>query len=432
MPRQPLNIIILGGSFAGLSVAHNFLDKVIHQLSTFEAGPMYRVILISPSTHLYWNICAPRALITPKWISLDDVFIPIEPGFARHPFNEFTFMQGRCIAVDTSARTVTIELVHRHNKVQTLPYHALIIATGSSAHSPLYSLHGTHEETLAELRDFHRRLEKADSVLIVGGGPSGVETAGQLAVYFNRGRKWGDTITLLSGGHGLLGRLPPKVGKRAEKQLKNLGVHIVHNIRQLTATINSDGSSNCILNTDMTITSDLLISATGVSPNTSFLPSHILDENGYVMADRETLRVWGRGIGDRVYAIGDCGAYSKNYVLDVYEPIPTLMQNLHNDLLAHEYFLQTLAYLPTTPSLEPDTLPSTQRKIAALQDAHYRQNPTETQIMPITRFGGVGVVFGWRVPSLAVWAFKGRDYKVKRARACVGKGGNPYEYRPGR
>lgn len=652
MPRQPLNVVILGGSFAGLAVAHHFLDRIVHQLSTFEGAPAYRVVLVSPSTHLYWNICAPRVLVSPSLISPEDAFIPIEPAFARHPFDKFTFMQGWATGVDTSAKKVTIELVRnvkenrlsgvskassstaetnpanisfardmnyrtntadRNSTVQTISYHALVLATGSSTYSPLYSLHGTHEDTLAELRAFHRRLETAHSVMIVGGGPSGVETAGQLATYYNQKRRWRTfkekrhrsdtvtdpnalerankilfpprkkrdsatpapmisprerhierqskrdscvsgqsstapptilitppaperrtrkTITLLSGGARLLPKLPPTVSKKAERKLKKLGVHIVHNLREIGNTTNADGTTNCILNNDMTITSDVLISATGVYPNTRFLPQHMLDENGYVITDPQTLRVYAQGVGQRVYAVGDCANYSKNYTLDVYEAVPILMKNLQNDLLTHEYKLQTVTSMPhgeahktgptqdssrdteakptaasnafltppresttssskalsesepppsptlplspisetisihlapslpeksstTPPSSNPvpalpsppispisSTIPSqllpriplltsaeARQKIAALEDAHYHQNPTDSQLMPITRFGGVGVIFDWRIPSFLVYLMKGRKYRLGRAEGAVGRGRDPYAVR---
>ena len=50
--NQPLNIVVLGASFAGLSVAHAFLDTTLVQLRTTSAAPNYRQILISPSTHI--------------------------------------------------------------------------------------------------------------------------------------------------------------------------------------------------------------------------------------------------------------------------------------------------------------------------------------------------------------------------------------------
>lgn len=134
------------------------------------------------------------------------------------------------------------------------------------------------------------------------------------------------TITLLSGGNHLLSKLAPSVGKKAEKQLKKLGVYIIRNLQEISHTNDVDGSSSYMVNNDITITSDLLISATGMHPNTQFLPENMLDGNSYVVTNRETLRVYGQGIGDWIYAIGDCAAYSKNYVLDVFDAVSYLMK----------------------------------------------------------------------------------------------------------
>jgi NADH dehydrogenase FAD-containing subunit len=631
--QQLLNIVVLGGSYAGLSVAHQFLDNIIHELSTFEGAPTYRVILVNPSTHLYWNVCAPRALVSPDLVDPEDVFVPIEPAFSRHPFSEFTFMQGWATEVDTGTRKVNVELVKNssvkqiselskassstaplespavpnlresrsnladhHVRTESISYHALILATGTSSHSPLYTLHGTHEETLAKLRDFHRKLESAHSIVIVGGGPSGVETAGQLAAYYNRKTRWSsrperfrqssatDThdldratrppnskhhsnlsgsgrvaiprerelerrkhdsdisvqsaaptpiiqvipptlhshtsrapkiITLLSGGTRVLSELPPAVSKKAERKLKKLGVHVVHNYREASHTTNKSGTlTNCHLSNEMTITSDLLISATGVVPSTRFLPKTMLDDVGYVRADHETLRVHGHGLGDRVYAIGDCASYSRNHLSDVYNALPVLMRNLHNDLLAHEYRLQTFQAAPDSedlartvpkvgfeeghgweyepleitskerrpsarpasptqpeghlnptkdqlkprlsfpapllPSIEPKntsksdklkrpdhiivhpaqhsirapllTAIQAHQETTTLEDAKYIPKERGTVLVPITRYGGTGVVRGWRVPGFVVYLLKGRGYGVKKAKDVVGRG----------
>jgi NADH dehydrogenase FAD-containing subunit len=210
--NQPLNIVVLGASFAGLSVAHAFLDTTLAQLRTTSTALNYRLILVSPSTHIYWNIGAPRALVALGLIKQDDLFIPIEPGFQRHKGRPYTIIQGRATIWDNNARTIEVELLSsaaekRYSqlsttsspqkrrsdnplvsdtpKTQTVPYHALIVATGSSAHSNLLSLHGPHTDTIAALTSIHSKLASAKSILVCGGGTSGVETAGQLATYLN-------------------------------------------------------------------------------------------------------------------------------------------------------------------------------------------------------------------------------------------------------
>jgi hypothetical protein len=111
--NQPLNIVVLGASFAGLSVAHAFLDTTLAQLRTTSTAPNYRLILVSPSTHIYWNIGTPRALVALGLglIKQDDLFIPIEPGFQRHKGLPYTIIQGRATTWDNNARTVEVELL---------------------------------------------------------------------------------------------------------------------------------------------------------------------------------------------------------------------------------------------------------------------------------------------------------------------------------
>lgn len=182
--NQPLNIVVLGASFAGLSVAHAFLDTTLPQLRTTSTAPNYRLILVSPSTPIYWNIGAPRALVALGLIKQGDLFIPIEPGFKRHKGLPYTIIQGRAASWNSNARTIELELLSsaaekRYSQLyttansekrksdnpltpisdsprtQTIPYHALVLATGSSAQSNLLSLHGPHTDTIAALTSLH-------------------------------------------------------------------------------------------------------------------------------------------------------------------------------------------------------------------------------------------------------------------------------------
>lgn len=465
-PQETLDIVILGASFAGLSVAHNLLNNVFPHLQTFDGAPNYRVVLVGPSSHLYWNIAAPRALVSSELVPFDEMFSPVKKGFENYSPEEFIFIQGTAGLIDTATKQVTITLAtrpaadlpaadHRESVVSTTPsekpgprtkgsvvktltYHALIFATGSSADSPLLSLHGPHEKTLAALDGFHKRLRNANSIVVVGGGASGVETAGQLAVYFNDTppkpllarlglRKAPDpldsdpprkikTITLLSGHDRLLPNLPPKYGKKAEKKLRHNHVHILHNIRLIAAAEAAAGQTACHLNNDTTITTDLFVGCTGVKPNTSFLPSSLVDAAGYVLTHPSTLRV--EAAGPRVFAIGDCAAYSKNYTVDVYDAVPVVLHNLRNDLVAHELHLQY------PPAASGNT--GLADELDKLVDKHFSANPTDTLLMPCTKRGGVGILFNFRVPSALVYLMKGRDYKVGKAKGVVDRGINPY------
>jgi apoptosis-inducing factor 2 len=493
---EPMNIVVLGGSFAGLSVAHNFLCETINDLGRTRTAPRYRMILVSPSTHLYWNIGAPRSIVSSTLIPLEKSFLSVLDAFRKYPVNRFTFVHGLCVGLDFAQRNVAVSVFTPpttpvfasdtnarlsyvsqttssangsvRQSLQQIPYHALVIATGSYAESPLLSLHGPHEKTVASLTSFQNSLRDASSIIIAGGGPSGVECAGQLATYFNRGQfksssfsnlrskfkktkpgakteaKTQDTtrdksppnipiqprflkrttrarlqaldrkpknITVISGNERLLPRLPLSTSEKAEAKLRDLGVHVVHDVRVISAREMPSGVTQCTLSNDLTISSDLYIAATGVHPNTQFLPPELLDASGYVLSDPKYLRV--ARAGERVYAIGDCAAYSKNTILDVYESIPTLMHNMRNDLWEFEFKRQ-------------NPYGGGEAQIDALEDIEYVQNQMDTQLCPITRWGGVGVLFGIKLPSFAVWAMKGRDYRTGKAKSVVNQGNDPY------
>ncbi|KIW07191.1 uncharacterized protein PV09_02057 [Verruconis gallopava] len=479
--HEPLNIVVLGSSFAGLAVAHKFLRNTIEEIGVTRSAPRYKLVLVGPSTCLYWNIGAPRAIVDATRLPIDKVFIPFLPLFQDYQRTRFQYIQGKATSIDFPSRTVIVEDVDttswssqasrtegekRTSGVATkrmVQFHALVIATGSSADSPLLSLHGPHEKTVKELQAFHERVAYASSIIIAGGGPSGIECAGQLATWGKKDKKakslhamtssgsdsvefeeassWrrlrkptpedgneGEarpssapvarssnarkTIILISGHDRLLPRLPPEYGAQAEAKLKKLGVSIIHNYRVERAVETGSGSIRCILDDEYAISCDVFLPATGLHPNTDFMPPDMLTASGYIDADPQSLRVPNV---ERVYAIGDCASHSKNSIQDVYDSLPVVLQNLKVDLLAYEYRRE-----------HPFGGQGVEAKLEALEDFAYVQNPTDSQLMPISRFGGVGILFGIKLPSFMVWLMKGRDYKIARAKLAAGAGKNPY------
>lgn len=445
--NQTLNIVVLGASFAGLSIAHAFLDDTLHQLRTTSTAPNYRLILISPSTHIYWNIGAPRALVALGLLKRDDLFIPIEPGFQRHKGLPYTIIQGRALTWDNNAHTIEVELLSRTSEkrfssltttnktpkpkppdttptIQTIPYHALILATGSSAHSPLLSLHGPHTDTVAALTSIHAKLARAESILVCGGGTSGVETAGQLATYLNYKRHWPfrrltkspKQITLLTGSERCLPTFPPKLSTKAERKLRSLGVQVRHNIRVLHAQEDTSPTSpteqtTLTLDDGTTLLVDAYIACTGVSPNASYAPTPLLDPSGYILTNPFTCRV--DAAGPRVYSLGDVASYSQNYTLDAYAAVPVVQANLLSDLLAHEMRLAS-------------PYGGNQAAIDELRDMEYVRREKDSQLCPVTRYGGVGVLTGLGLPGWVVHVMKGRDYATRKVGRVVVDGGNTY------
>ena len=175
------NIVVVGANFGGTGAAHYLLR---HTNPTLEAqnnqSTTYKVTLISPSTHFFWKIAAPRTIAKPEQIPTSKIFLALEDAFKRYSPEKFALVLGSATALDEQQKTVTVEPLAPASPT-SVPYDSLVIATGTTSTSALWTLHGSHEASVKEFEELHRLLPKASSILIAGGGPAGVETAGKSA-----------------------------------------------------------------------------------------------------------------------------------------------------------------------------------------------------------------------------------------------------------
>ncbi|KAK4634059.1 Oxidoreductase phnG [Fulvia fulva] len=391
------NIVFLGTSYAGLGAAHYFL-KHIHPTLPKDEKVTYRVVLVDPSTKFYLRHASPRALASEALMPNKHIFLPTENGFKQYG-DTVTFVQGKAVSWDTESRGVTIRKAN--GKEEVLLYHALILATGTKTPSPLYSLQGTpHTDIEAALAEIRGNLATAKHIVIAGGGPAGVESAGELGELLNGRAGWFASrpshpqaqITLYTNSDKLLPVLRPSIGKQAEVFLKQVGVDVQYNTKISSSQPLSNGQTSVMLHNGEEVVTDIYIPAMGLSPMTEYVPKHLLDPQGYVKTNDQTLRV--NAAGPRVYAVGDVGTYSRNSIIDIMDSIPVLETNLKRDLLAAHVDYNA------KPS-GPDRL--------------FKAGPAETQIVPVGRSKGVGALFGWRLPSWFVWLLKSRNFMVTEA-----------------
>ncbi|KAF3048003.1 hypothetical protein E8E12_005800 [Didymella heteroderae] len=390
-------ILILGGSYAGISAAHYALKHTIPQLPKKD-NITYNVTLVNPSKDLYWRFAAPRALVSKKMMPYDQIFYPIETAFT-YAFPKFKFIQGTATHVDAAGQSVSVQTVD--GEQQTIPYAALIIATGFSTPSPLFT-QATDRTALEGVYDaFQKQLKTAKTVVIGGGGPVGVETAGEVAEILN-GRPGfmgagpknpTAAVTLICADKKLLPVLRESIGATAEGFLKKLGCSVTYNTRVVSASKITDepgAKTRVELSNGESMDVDIYIDATGSRPNTSFLPKEWLDNRNKVACNPKTLRVEHESAGPRVYALGDVGSYTRGGVMDLSLAVPVALTNLKQDLLKH---LSGTVFAG---------------------DRHYNPNLKEQQICPIGTQKGVGAFNGYKVPSQMVWMIKGRDYLISQ------------------
>jgi NADH dehydrogenase FAD-containing subunit len=193
--RTMRNIVILGGSYAGINTAHRILK---------QAGKTgnFKVVLVTPNSHMYWSMASARGLV-PGQLSDEQLFRPIAYGFKQYPVCTSTSTILLCRADPAVLKATQFEIILATAKSVNvvakkvgissatgsglLDYDFLIVATGSHAKADVpYKSLGSTEHTTATLHDFQARVMKAKTIVVAGGGVTGCETAGELAYEYGR------------------------------------------------------------------------------------------------------------------------------------------------------------------------------------------------------------------------------------------------------
>ena len=305
-------VVILGANFSGTILAH----KLLTHTSPKVLG--LKIVIVTESTHLYFNPAAVRGII-PNTISDDGMFRPLEPGFAKYPKESYSFCFGTAENVIVEKNTVEVST---SSGLKSIEYDYLIVATGSKAGPDIpLKFTTTYEDTLKCLHSMQARVDAAQSIIVGGGGPTGVEVAAELGAAYGTAK----SITIVLGGPRPLPTLMESVSSSAEAQLKALHVNIIRNAKVISST-EKNGKTQVILDTEEKLTADLYLPTIGVKKSTSFLPVALLDQdNGGVNVDHRFLA---KGTSN-IYAIGDASALQAAQLINAEWQATHLASNLH-------------------------------------------------------------------------------------------------------
>jgi NADH dehydrogenase FAD-containing subunit len=284
-------VVILGGGISGIATAHKLLKHTAPKVKDLK------VILVSASSHFYWNVAAVRGII-PGEIPDEALFKMIEPGFDKYPKSRFEFVLGTATTLDLEGNAVQVQPPSGPSR--TITYDQLVIATGSSLASdiPFKNL-GSYEETITAWHNLQAQVKAAKSIVVAGAGPTGIETVGELAYKYGTSKK----LTLIIDGERALPMLLPSVAKAAETELTKMKVELVRKVRVTGAEDTGDGAKKLTLSNGKTLVTDVFLPLYGVRPNTSFIPAHLLESNGSLKLEK-TLQVVGL---KNVWGVGDVG-----------------------------------------------------------------------------------------------------------------------------
>ncbi|XP_044469244.1 apoptosis-inducing factor homolog B-like [Mangifera indica] len=258
-------VVVIGGGMAGSLIAKTL---------QYSAD----VTLIDPKE--YFEI---------TWANLRTM---VEPSFGeRTVINHRDYLVNARIITSTATNITENEVMTADGHV--IPYDYLVIATGHTERVPK-----TRTERLNHYQKENQKIKSAKSILIVGGGPSGVELAAEIAVDYPDKK-----VTLVHKGSRLLEFIGPKAADKTINWLKSHRVEV--KLGQSVDLNNVSDEGIYVTSAGETIQADCHFLCIGIPLGSSWLRETILknksDNRGRLMVD-ENLRVKGH---KNIFAIGD-------------------------------------------------------------------------------------------------------------------------------
>ena len=298
-PLTPHRIVIVGGGFAGVRAA-TLLAKAKPANTT--------VTLISDRGHFEYYATLYRIV---AGYAMEEVRVPLQPLFRD---TCVALITDRITAVDPKAKTVKGK--------KSYPYDTLVLALGSETTyfgipgmesafgmkdiAQAQELRAHIRTTFAAAKGTKAAQDAAGHIVIIGGGATGVELAGELSHYapavardvgFDRTRI---RITLLEALPRILPLVPEDMSAKTKRRLEALGVRV-----QLNCAVQRKEEGTVVLK-DNKIQSATVVWTAGVKANGLYaqIPGAETDKKGRVVVD-EFLRA--KNLPD-IMVIGDGAA----------------------------------------------------------------------------------------------------------------------------
>ena len=269
-------VVVIGAGYGGVNVA-KALDEVAD------------VTLVEPKDAFFHNVGALRGLVDPGF--LPTIFIPYS-GLLRNG----RVVNERATEVDGS------KVVLGSGEVLTPDF--VILATGSTYPFPAKASTDRADHSQDDVRATFKALEESDHALLLGGGPVGVELAGEIRSV------WPDkSVTIVDMADDILGdRFSPELRSEVRRQLEEIDVELVLGSAlqggEPPTPVGERASFTVTTLSGRALTADIWFRCFGVTPVSDYLTGTLASARtpeGFVEVD-DHLRVRGH---ENVFAIGD-------------------------------------------------------------------------------------------------------------------------------
>jgi len=295
-------LVIIGGGPTGSSLAKH-------------TQKMFNVTLIERREAMVLKPAGVRAVCTADYMSPS--LIPLTNVCPKGKV-----IRGEAKSVDTAAKTVLLA------DGQSVPYDYLAICTGGINMSPAEASGSSIKDMIQSWTETMEKIKASKKCVIIGGGPVGVELAGEIAHWHQEVK-----VTIVHSGETLCSntqplKLPKKNIDKLTKQLEERGVEVIVGDRaeadgEGPLTMDRFGEHKSLtgqrtltLKSGRKVECDLVLWCTGFRPESSVLSASAgladkVDERGQVKVNK-FLQVEGL---DTVFSLGDCNNWPETKML---------------------------------------------------------------------------------------------------------------------
>ncbi|KAJ9477932.1 Pyr_redox_2 domain-containing protein [Pseudozyma hubeiensis] len=311
MSSELLNVVVVGAASAGVNVATNLAKSL---------PSTHRVVLIEANPVAYWSIGALRASVLPGFetkvvhdLTAETVFGSTDSRHIVLAGTRVIDLQSDHIVVDKDV-TASMPGSSVQERKTSIPVERVVLAIGADYGFParISPSAKTKEDVLDQFRSMQNHIAEAKDILIVGGGPTGVEFAGEV-LDVHRGKK----VTLITRGPGLITNGKDNYSGLSAKlisQLESKGVRVI-----LNDSIDLDGQTTGPLSSTQTfktgkgeqLTADFLLIGSGGKPHTQWI-SHIdpdiLDSSARIKVSPHFSIESSSPRWSKYYAVGDAAS----------------------------------------------------------------------------------------------------------------------------
>ncbi|KAF1319640.1 Pyridine nucleotide-disulfide oxidoreductase, partial [Globisporangium splendens] len=298
MPR----IVIIGAGPAGITLAQTLAKDL-------KSSDNTEVIVLEKSKYYYYTIATPRAYVDESFTK--NLFIPYDNAIPKEASGYVKIVHAVVTRILGDSKAVTYRKIGANDEEvvgsdTTLSYDYLVIATGSSYTVPIRQDGNLNSraDTEYKLQEVRQQIEKAQRILIVGGGSVGCEVAGDIASKYP-----GKSVTILDAADKLVAgsNLRDKFYDKLNASLAKLNVNVILGERLPTRLAgNSFQRQTLVTDKGTHIESDIQLLCGGFSPVAELvqeMDASLVDQRGFIKVN-DRFQVASQRYG-HVFAVGD-------------------------------------------------------------------------------------------------------------------------------